>query len=366
MLLLLTTAFAPVCFTEEYVGSHIIKDTRWNADDSPYIIEHDLIIDKNVCLTISPGTIVLIKKLKLYDSTLQYDASDSQLISIKVKGSLSCVGKPDRHVIFTAFSPKNNSYGWYGIVFDNATKGPNEIAFCDIANAYRGVSIKQCAPLLRNLTIEYNHIGIYCSTGGNASIYNCILSHNFASAIHFREANPQIANCIIAFNKNNGIIGDGTSEMNFEYNCVYSNDDGNFMDCNPELGVLIKASQKTNLQTDFAHNIYTDPIFAGSPSDSQAEKKDITLPTPKTQIRDTAIANAYYSNTTTGVPVDTAHKREYKKYELSSYSPCKDHGIPKATYNDIDQSRNDMGIWGGPELLIEKKDSFIKLPVKKH
>ena len=358
--LLLSIFAVTVCVSEEHVGSHITKDTRWDADEGPYIISRDLVIDHGACLTISPGVRVIIKKPKIYDTIVQYDATDSQLVSIKVKGVLNCVGEIDRRIVFVTSNPQNTTFGWYGIIFDNSQDDFTEIAFTDIVNAYRGISVKQSSPLLRNLILEYNHIGIFCSTKGNARIYNCVITHNFLSGIHVREANPQIANCIVAFNQNNGVLCDGISKINFEYNCVYGNDDGNFLDCDPQFGVLLSAKKKSKNRTDFAHNIYMDPIFAGSIADSLAQERDISLPTEKTKIKDTTLAKIYYSDKESiHTPVNPV-KLNPGKYTLSSYSPCINSGLSDAKFNNLNGTQNTMGIWGGPKLLVVTDEAVEK------
>jgi hypothetical protein len=352
--LLIVVTNATICIGEEYVGSHISKDTRWNADEGPYILDRDLVIDKGASLTISPGVKIIIKKPKVYDTITQYDATDSALVSIKVKGALNCVGQEDRRITFVTANQQSNSYGWYGIVFDNAPENFTEIAFADIANAYRGISVKESSPVIRNLILEYNHIGIYCSTNGNARIYNCVITRNFVSGIHVREANPHIANCIIAFNKNNGVLCDGLSVINFEYNCVYGNTDGNFLDCNPELENLLSTNKKNKNQTDYAHNIYVNPIFTGSIADSLAEEKDISLPTEKFKIKDTTLANVYYSDKDSIHSTAISHKKDPGKYSLSPYSPCINTGLPDAEFKNTNGSQNTMGIWGGPQFFVDK------------
>ncbi len=349
------------CFTDEYLRSHITKDTRWNADDSPYILERDLIIDKGVSLTISPGVQVLIKKPKIFDTTAQYDGTDSQLVSIKVKGTLNCIGKPDRKIIFVINNPHNNSYSWYGIVFDHSPDNLSEIAFTEISNAYRGISIKESNPIIRNTIIEYNHVGIYCSKYGNARIYNCVITRNLVSGIHIREANPQIANSIIVFNDNNGVLCDGRAKIDFKYNCVYGNKDGDFLDCYPELGAIVKSPKNSSLLIDYEQNIYMDPVFAGSVSDSIAEEKDLTLPTSKSKIKDTVILNVYYDKKDSIPPeISDCKKARIEKYTLSTYSPCNNNGLPDAEFKNVNGSRNTMGIWGGPEHLIVKSKSDAK------
>lgn len=356
--LLFSFLFFSIGVTEEYVGSRITKDTRWSAEESPYIIERDLVIEKGASLTIQPGVTVIIKKPKIYEDTQQYDSADSQFVSIKVKGALNCIGRPNRRITFITHKPQLNSYGWYGIVFDNAPDNFTEIAYTDISNAFRGISVKQCSPVIRNLILEYNHIGIYCSKNGNAKIYNCVITKNLVAGIHIREANPVIANNIIAGNKNQGVLCDGLSNINFEYNCVFGNEDGNFLDCTPELGLIIPNRKDSTLKEDHAHNIYMDPVFSGSIAESIALEQDLSLPTSKSKVRDTTLANEYYSGTEIVQSIDS--EQQNGKYQLSKYSPCKNRGSTEKELKNIDGSRNTMGIWGGPEYLIMKEKSEPK------
>jgi hypothetical protein len=350
MMLLVTSSPA-----EEYVPSVILKETRWNLEESPYIIERDLTIEKGANLTIAPGVRIIIRKPKLFDTITQYDATDSMLVSIRIKGALSCIGKRNQRIQFITQSTSKNSFGWYGVVFDNAPGNFAEIAFTDIVNAYRAISIRQSEPVIRNNIIEFNHIGIYCSVNGNAKIYNNIITGNFLAGIHIREANPNIANNIIFNNRNNGVLCDGKSKINFAYNCVYGNGDGNFLDCQTELGVIVKSRKKGAPETDIAYNIYKDPIFKGSAADSAAKALDISLPTDLSNIKDTSLANIYYENASVPHEASTESKSASNRYELSRYSPCIESGLPDEDFKNIDNTRNTMGIWGGPDYFVTKE-----------
>lgn len=349
---------------EEYVPSVILKETRWNLEESPYIIGRDLTIEKGASLTIAPGVKIIIRKPKLFDTISQYDATDSMLVSIRVKGALSCIGKRDQHIQFITQGTSKNDFGWYGIVFDNAPGNFAEIAFTDIVNAYRAISVKQSEPVIRNNIIEFNHIGIYCSVNGNAKIYNNIITGNFLAGIHVREANPHIANNIIYSNTNNGVLCDGKSKMNFEYNCVYGNTDGNFFDCQPELGVIVKSKKKGAPETDIAFNIYKDPIFKGSPADSTANAQDISLPTDLSDVKDTSLANIYYENNAAPQKTPIESKSVSERFELSRYSPCIESGLPGEDFKNVDKSRNTMGIWGGPDYFVTKEKAAVNTATK--
>lgn len=350
---------------EEYAPSVILKDTRWNLEDSPYIIERDLTIERGASLTIAPSVRIIIRKPKLFDTTSQYDASDSVLVSIRVKGALNCIGKRDQHIQFIPQSTSKNTIGWYGIIFDNAPGNFAEIAFTDIVNAYRAVSVRLSKPVIRNNIIEFNHIGIYCSVNGNAKIYNNIITGNFLAGIHIREANPHIANNIIVNNRNNGVLCDGKSKINFEYNCVYGNSDGDFLDCQPELGVIVRSRKKNAPETDIAHNIYKDPVFKGTRAESDAKAQDLTIPTDMTDVKDTSLANIYYENTTSPYDSLIESKAGVKRFELSRYSPCIESGLPGDDFKNVDKSRNTMGIWGGPEFFVTKEKATTNAPAKK-
>ncbi len=350
---------------EEYAPSVILKETRWNLEESPYIIERDLTIERGASLTIAPGVRIIIRKPKLFDTITQYDASDSVLVSIRVKGALNCIGKRDHRIQFIPQSASKNTIGWYGIVFDNAPGNFTEIAFTDIVNAYRALSVRQSEPVIRNNIIEFNHIGIYCSVNGNAKIYNNIITGNFLAGIHIREANPHIANNIIVNNRNNGVLCDGKSKINFEYNCVFGNTDGDFLDCQPELGVVVRNRKKGTPETDIAHNIYKDPVFKGSQAESDAKAQDITIPTDMSDIKDTTLANIYYENATAPHDSPIESKTGAKRFELSSYSPCIESGLPGEDFKNVDKSRNTMGIWGGPEYFVTKEKAATNAPAKK-
>lgn len=73
----------------------IDQDTIWKESGSPFIIEGDLIINKNIKLIIEPGVIVKL----------------GQYASILVDGKIEAVGEPNKPIIFTSIS--DNAHGGY-------------------------------------------------------------------------------------------------------------------------------------------------------------------------------------------------------------------------------------------------------------
>jgi hypothetical protein len=339
-------------FAEKHVGGVIDRDLRWNAEDGPYILETDLVIPKYRRLIIGPGTKIVISSQPLPDTTLQIDDFDKSSISIKVRGLLSCVGRRSSRIVFSPeLKPSGAKYGWYGIVFDNPEENGNEIICTDITGAYIAVRSTSCSPVIRCCIIENNHIGLFFQKPGNASVTNCFIGYNLLAGIRVNDANPEIISCIIIDNKNNGIWCDGKSKITLNHNCFWHNADGNFLECDPDFGLLSKKSNRDD-SIDIYSNIFASPVFAGSPDDSIAAERDLNNPTDSSKVKSTVIADIIQSfqkknrySPGTDVPVE--------RFSLSRYSPCIDAGCPDGKFKDNDGSRNDMGIYGGPEFFKE-------------
>jgi hypothetical protein len=168
------------------------------------------------------------------------------------------------------------------------------------------------------------------------------------SGIRVAGANPSIVNSIIVGNRNNGIWGDGRSKVTLENNCFYANADGDFLDCDPEFGVLTKKNSRGD-STDYVSNIFLNPVFAGSPADSLAAERDVNTPTDKSSVKSSLIADIV--NTVMPPRVPVAEKQSLTRYALSKYSPCIDAGSTAGSMKDKNGSLNDIGVSGGPEFV---------------
>lgn len=352
LVIFFTLLFPYLLWSETIVGGVITRDTRWKAADGPFHITSDLVVPPNIRLTITPGTRVIIGGYPGLDSTVQqYDDIDRRHVSIKVSGTFICSGKNGKRISFVPASGRKDAPAWYGILLDKADEQFTEIVSTDIIGAYCGITVKSCSPAVSNCIIEYNHIGLHLIDQGSADIVNCIVIHNNAAGIRVTDANPVIMNSIIAFNSNNGIWGDGHSKITCTYNCIFGNGDGNFLSCDPELGLTVKKNKRGD-SLDTFKNIFVDPVFEGSVADSLAQEQDIHLPTESSEIRDTAIASIIHEDSPPPPAEKKAPPRE--RYHLSRYSPCINAGNPSGAFKDQDGTRNDMGIWGGPNLVKRK------------
>ncbi len=346
-------AMAPV-FGDSLVNGIINSDTRWTAEHGPYVVTGDILVTRRGHLTISPGTVIFIGKARYREKEIpQIDALDSATLAITIEGGLDCVGRPDKRISFSPQTPDHKVPHWYGIVFRKSPENYAELAYADISGAYNAVSVYDCGPSVHHCRIDFNNTGIVCASRGNVRAINCVIANNFSAGVRISSANPVFENNIIAFNRNNGVWCDGASKITFEYNCVSGNQDGNLLDCDPELGVLKKKNERKD-SVDYKDNLSRNPVFAGSESDSVAVERDISLPTDRSRIKDTSLAKVLEPSLKDSLAAKKRGAR-YPPYFLSRYSPCIHAGNPSADYKNSDGSRADMGLYGGSRYAPARK-----------
>jgi hypothetical protein len=349
MALLFMVFAAWSAIAETKVSGIISTDTKWMVENGPFIMVGDVLVTSNAQLTISPGATILCGPALVHNSSIpQLDHADSFSVALKVEGNLDCAGKREKRIIFRAGSVGGENPAWYGIVFKKSSDGNTELAFTDISGASNGITAINCSPLVRNCIIERNNVGVRCLAKGNIRAYNCVIVNNYTSGIAMESANPIFYGNIIAFNPNSGVWCDGISKMTFKYNCVFGNADGNYLDCDPELGVPVKPDKKSKDTLDKYFNVCMNPVFAGSPDDSLAVEKDLSLPTEKSRVTDTALAKILHRTLEDSMAIKK-RRAQYARYSLSRYSPCINKGNPAKEFNDANGSKNDIGIYGGPE-----------------
>jgi len=345
-----STALFSQAFGERTVSGIIDRETRWKAEEGPYIIEGDLLIAKRANLVIAPGSRLIIKSgTKTSFLTAPFDKADSTLLSIRVLGSISCVGRRNKPIVITPERTELADYSWRGIILDGADSRYTEIAFTEISGAAAAVTVKNSSSLIRNNALENSNIGIHCVEGGMPKIYNNLISSCFTAGIKIERSNPQMFNNIIAFNNNAGLWSDDKSKIVFKYNCVFGNIDRNFLECDPELGKITRAVKKKD-STDVYGNIVSDPIFIGSEAEARAIEIDILLQTDSAKVPNKKILNI------PKLPFGKPTTKEETKIgsetrQLSKYSPCINAGDPGGSFKNVDGSRNTMGPKGGQDFM---------------
>jgi hypothetical protein len=353
-LALIAAAVAALTHTaaaETRVSGVIDRETRWKAEDGPYILEGDLLIARFGNLVIMPGTRVIVSAdAKKGELAPPFDKADSTLVSIRVKGVLNCVGRRNNPIVFEPEKSGHVEFPWRGIILDKADDRYTQIAFTEISGATAGVTVKNTKSVVRNSAIENCNIGILAVETGAPRIYNNLITGCFTAGIKVERSNPQIHNNIIAFNSNLGLWCDNSSKIAVKYNCVFGNADGNFLDCDPELGKMSRAGGKGRDSTDANGNITVDPIFAGSAAEALAIELDVSLPTDSSKVKDKKLLGI------ANLPFGAPRKKEpttlgSEVRQLSKYSPCVNAGDPAGEFKNADGSRNTMGPSGGQDFF---------------
>jgi len=357
--LFFTLLFAIVSQTcgQTVVSGIIERETRWNAEDGPYIIVGDILVTRRASLVIAPGTQIIIKDTsKTEFLTEPFDRADSTLISIRVQGALTAAGRRNNPITFTPQNAGAANFGWRGIIIDEADSRYVEVAFTEISGASTGITIKRSNAIVRNNVIENCNIGIHAMHGGSPHILNNLITSSFAAALKVENSNPQISNNIIAFNKNIGLWCDNSSRIRSRFNCFFDNRDGNFLNCDPELGRLSKVNRNKD-STDAADNIIADPVFTGSPAEARAMALDVNLPTDPSKVKNPELLRIVNSQQAqTAASDENAEEPAVRlsgknRFVLSKYSPCFGAGDPNRRFNNPNGKRNTIGPEGGPEFL---------------
>jgi hypothetical protein len=356
----------------------------WNINKSPYIVENDIIIPNDSVLIIQAGVEVRF----------------NGHFKLTINGRLIASGTADSMILFTRHYPLEK-YNWWGLRFIDADTG------CKIENCIieygqtdypdlcgGGIYCLRSSPTIAHCIIQKNHSyqhggGIYCEgsspfiDGNNILNNSSGLSGDFFSSIegsgggiYLKDSSPVITNNIILRNKSGfigGFAGDGggiyikgTSSPTIVNNLIRENNSiegagggvyclgtqtlfyNNIFHNNSALGFIgfgggIWADSSTiikncifwenswilsDIDTEFVSEIEGNPnitfsnIRGGFPGDGNIDQDPL------------------YVNASKG------------DFHLSSGSPCIDTGDPDPEFNDLDGTRNDMGIYGGPAAVI--------------
>jgi hypothetical protein len=128
-----------------YVGQSIDQHTTWTKSNSPYIITTDLLVEKNITLTIQPGTKVLF----------------SNETQITIAGNLIAKGSKSQKITFTGL----NESDWNGFFFTkscNDYNPDNQEGVCFTYCSFKGtgnaptllIHSKGCNIKMTNCSIE--------------------------------------------------------------------------------------------------------------------------------------------------------------------------------------------------------------------
>ncbi|MDI6792661.1 MAG: Ig-like domain-containing protein [bacterium] len=185
----------------------------WKAENSPFIVEDNLVINENAHLTIEPG--VVIKFTSGAD------------LKLTVKGRLTAAGTQTNRIVFTSYNI-NACFpnpcppapcDWRGIIFTDESSDSSILSYCDIFYAGSKNDVKKDNIEIRSASpaISYCRIskgcgyGIYARGNSHPNISGCEITDNNLSGILFEVPSGPLAvtNCTISYNEGWGIENPG-------------------------------------------------------------------------------------------------------------------------------------------------------------
>ncbi|UCE38212.1 MAG: PQQ-binding-like beta-propeller repeat protein [Thermoplasmata archaeon] len=188
-----------------YVSGLITENTTWTADDSPYIVTGNILVEQNITLFIEPGIVV------------RFDG----FFYFQIEGRLVAEGNKDNMITFTSNNTTPAPGDWDRIRFTDNADNNSSLNYCEIEYSDWGIFVDMASTLSASkISITHNYI-----------------SYNYNSGIYFSYRCPSTVDTIkithnyIAFNSIRGLgfslydVVDSTTKINVEYNTITSNGD---------------------------------------------------------------------------------------------------------------------------------------------
>jgi subtilisin family serine protease len=307
-----------------------------SEEQSPYIVQGNLTVALGQSLIIEPGV------------QMRFNGP----YQLRVYGNLTARGNAEEPIIFTRHQPTANSR-WGGIRFISA-EDTSKLVYCNIEHGFSAgaadignggaIHCESSHLLIRNSFISNNAAklgaGIYASNSAifiNKTIILDNESTTSGSGLYLANTQAVVTNSLIVGNTS---IGNGggiyySSNATFRSrfaNCVLYGNEANLGD-----GIYI-SSGKMNFTNVILWDNNSDDIYINNAND--------------------AIQNITWSNIESGwsgignISQDPLFVNPNNHdYHLQNESPCINTGNPNTLYNDTDGTQNDMGNYGGGELL---------------
>lgn len=162
-------------FSQTYFNGGIFADTKWNLNNSPYIITDTVVIGQKVTLTIEAGVKVLFDKS----------------IPFIINGTLVCEGNSINPVIFSANAQNTGKNYWRGLILGMSSN--LELNFTEFLNARTVLYMHNAYGkkyMIKNCKFKENEDVLYKDAGGNNTfIDSCIFENNdYVSLYQLRGA----------------------------------------------------------------------------------------------------------------------------------------------------------------------------------
>jgi parallel beta-helix repeat protein len=342
--ILALAAFA--AFAKDTFCGIIDVPLTWTKENSPYRITGDIQINPAARLTIEAGVEVLIVPGETCGETKQFDWSDSTGISIKAYGPLVIKGTPSEPVRILPENHVSGKIQWDGIRLRSRDRNQVSIEYMHIMGATKAINASFSKFNVGNSLFTSNGTGIWMENEADLSIYNCVFTENLSSGVYISNSRPTIAANIFYKNSSFGILSDSRPSPRIQNNIFFANADTDCRFC--PVGIVSSTS------ADKFGNIYSDPIFTGTEKEKNMAKRDLDIPTPAKDTKDTALQKIYEkSQGTPKIPAPSS-----QLYRPSKYSPAINAAPKTDFFRNADDSYGDIGIYGGKPGRFNKQISL--------
>ncbi len=179
--------------------------------------------------------------------------------------------------------------------------------------------------------------GIYISGDNGATVKNSYFSANEWPGVSIHGYSEiEIYNSVFVEHIHSGIDAKGDSSLIVVNNIIQNNNGGIIFYDNSLINQLKNNIIVNNTSTDQIAGLHADESFTGT--------------IDSLDYNDVYNNSIDYNGITKGsndISSDPLYVSD-SNFHLQSSSPCIDRGDPSSEFNDLDGSRNDMGIYGGP------------------
>ena len=228
-----------------------------------------------------------------------------------------------------------------------------------------GLFLFESSPTVSDMVIEWNEAG----TGGGIAMYgsDSVITHvdvsynvadDYAGAIYIDEGSPELGHLTVSFNE-----GNYTGGLNCWMNCSMTlyNSIFTYNQCDYGIPAAMGTSSSLLFNLVAAYNSGANPsgtyalqapvLYNSISYENDAYGIGIDSATTAVEYNlayQNSAGNFSYTASATNLTVDPRFVDSGSgDFTLDAFSPAIDVGNPASAYDDLDGSRNDLGVYGG-------------------
>lgn len=206
------------------------KNTVWTAAGNPYMVQGDLVIPKDITLTIEPGCDVRLEPTGSFDTS----ESGTTGTDIVVQGTLKARGTAETPISFSSTSGEKR---WGAIYFGAPTL--SDLAFAYVLNGK--VICNGSSPEITHCCV-YGGGGIEVGHGSNPTITGCVLDKNTTGLLYWFPTSGGLVEGNKIFRNRYGVYVKEFSSITMMRNAIYDNTDYNLCNLSSQHAVDVRGN----------------------------------------------------------------------------------------------------------------------------